>query len=185
MSVSTSNKLNGQNTIQFSDGNLVQILLPSFTITNNALSVSFWIYLNNASASTPIFLFAPNSGSSGNNMLALWAYNSGAILTACFDNNSNNNGSIIGIFSYNTWHHICMIISPNKFYYYVDNVAILNTTTSYIPPSNFTYNDNQIGAAPYRVTDTLNYGNYNIANFRVYNCALTPDEINKLYILQI
>ena len=157
--------------------------LPSFTITNNQLSVSFWIYPVTNQGSIPIFCLAPTNSSTTfkNGRLQVW-YNSGIKI---YLNNSTDNTNLIntnpvtGTYLSSFWNYHCFVIDATSLrYYYNSNLNTTYNLSGYTLP-NQTYTYNVLGSEPY-IGDLPN-NCFNLSSFRVYNKALTTSEINTLY----
>lgn len=186
VTIVTTSQLNGINTMNFSATNC-KVTLSSFTITNNVLSVSFWWYISSISVSTPIFCLNPTNASGfASGSLQVWSYNPGVMsiwlnsATANTNLASQVNGPATP--SLNTWHHVCMVINTSNFYYYLNTTQAYTSSWSGYSIPNQTYNYNILGSDPIHVGNIgTNGGNYNIANFRVYNKVLSAAEITNLY----
>jgi hypothetical protein len=76
------------------------------------------------------------------------------------------------------------VVNTSNIYYYLDNTQVYTSslTGGYSLP-NQTYTYNVIGNETTHIgTVGGSGGNYNIANFRVYNKVLSTNEISNLYI---
>ena len=89
-----------------------------------------------------------------------------------------DNSTWLNFFTSWTWHHIVATYNWSLFKWFlnwVEKVSLSRTwTISWIWDSN-----NWIGLPLW--ADVTNYYNWNIGNLRIYNRALTPDEIRQIY----
>jgi len=186
----SSRRLAGKGAMNFAVRNC-QVVLPSFDITKNVLSVSFWWYIQAIGTSTPIFCLRPDRDTDNHlsGALQFWSYNSGTM--AIWLNGAIPKSNLASrehgppTPSLYTWHHICMVVDTSNFKYYVDDKLTYESSWSdgYKIP-NRTYFYNVLGDEPTRVGyvkyDNSNYGNYHLADFRVYDKALTTTDIANL-----
>lgn len=75
-----------------------------------------------------------------------------------------------------TWYHVAAVRSSNLMYFYIDGVSRSVTSQSAMSGVSFSQNGLTIGSI-----STPYYWNGNIANFRMYNKALTANEIIQNY----
>ena len=78
----------------------------------------------------------------------------------------------------NAWHHVAVTIGNTEVVLYVDGRAVASSTSMTIRPTDINPVRNYIGRSQF-ISDSRFKGN--IDDFRIYNCALSAENIAKLY----
>ena len=147
------------------------------SLTGN-FSISTWFYWSGVSAWQRIFDFGKSSTTG---YMYLTAYNSGsnprfAITTSTNGNEQGVNGT--NVLTTNAWHHAVVTLSENTCTLYIDGVSVGTNTSMTIHPSDLGNTANNfIGKSQFANP----YFNGKIDEFRIYNIALTADQVTTLY----
>ena len=78
----------------------------------------------------------------------------------------------------NAWHHVAVTIGNTEVALYVDGKVVASSTSMTIRPMDINPVRNYIGRSQF-VSDPRFKGN--IDDFRIYNCALSAENIAKIY----
>ena len=162
------------------NGDYIETTLGSHISGDWTNTVSFWIAWNaipTSGAQTPFMVGQPNTSTNGigvdfnANGNMFYFTTSGDVVTI------NN---VFDLITPGKWIHFTFIHTPSKKYVYWDGkqVGIWTSGGAATLPTSPTLSIGRRGSSP------TNYTNAKIANFRLFNRALTSDEIYQLYAYQ-
>jgi hypothetical protein len=162
------------------NGDYIETTLGSHISGDWTNTVSFWIVWNaipTSGAQTPFMIGQPNTSTNGigvdfnANGNMFYFTTSGDVVTI------NN---VFDLITPGKWIHFTFIHTPSKKYVYWDGkqVGIWTSGGAATLPTSPTLSIGRRGSSP------TNYTNAKMANFRLFNRALTSDEIYQLYAYQ-
>jgi hypothetical protein len=162
------------------NGDYIETTLGSHISGDWTNTVSFWIAWNaipTSGAQTPFMVGQPNTSTNGigvdfnANGNMFYFTTSGDVVTI------NN---VFDLITPGKWIHFTFIHTPSKKYVYWDGkqVGIWTSGGAATLPTSPTLSIGRRGSSP------TNYTNAKMANFRLFNRALTSDEIYQLYAYQ-
>jgi hypothetical protein len=153
-------------------------ILPSFTLSSNAISVSFWIYPVTTKNYSCVFSFATafNQWSTGlelqflDNQLA-------------FTKTSDSWNYIATSITLNTWLHVSCVIQSNGTWTNYYNGSLVGPPISTQWPGTQPYSYNHIGSQLNDQNTTASTpADYYLDDFRIYNgYALTAQNVTEIY----
>ena len=181
VSIDNTNKIRGTSSVSFNNGNITR----DFNIYNyisNGFTVSFWYKIAIANSQPyPAFLTFTNPADFSKKIY-MGAYFPTSNTSACYVYFDDGNELKQILFGENTmndqWHHLIWVYNPDgEWNIYIDNVKDSRTQTVQITDVNFT--KMSIGY----MDESRNNGRFNgnIDDFRIYNKALTAQEISDIY----
>src|SRR3989344_3092088 len=143
------------------------------------VTISAWINIPNYPANNSLVAGFSNDIGNNFNDKIIYVGTDGKVYFYVFDGGSKTTSAPAAAISPNTWHHVVGTANGNNAYSYVDGVLVGsvtagNTYTSYSTPKIFINGD--IG-----IVNRFRYLNGKIDDVRVYNRALSADEIKRLY----
>ena len=143
------------------------------------VTISAWINIPNYPANNSLVAGFSNDIGNNFNDKIIYVGTDGKVYFYVFDGGSKTTSAPAAAISPNTWHHVVGTANGNNAYSYVDGVLVGsvtagNTYTSYSTPKIFINGD--IG-----IVNRFRYLNGKIDDVRVYNRALSGDEIKRLY----
>ena len=162
------------------NGDYIETTLGSHISGDWTNTVSFWIAWNaipTSGAQTPFMIGQPNTSTNGIGV-DFNANGNMIYFTTSGDTLTINN--VFDLISPGKWIHFTFIHTPSKKYVYWDGkqVGIWASGGAATLPTSPTLSIGRRGSSP------TNYTNAKIANFRLFNRALTSDEIYQLYAYQ-
>ena len=161
--IGSSIKLNGRN-------NFVQ--LPTTIANHQEITVATWVYFDGGSSLQHIFDF----GSGESDRMFLTPNSASGELYFGIKTNGVEESLSTTSLSAGAWHHVAVTLNSSLASLYVDGVLVDESNSIVNSPLDFKPALNYIGRSQY--SGSLFDGN--IDDFRVYNYALTVDEIKKL-----
>lgn len=169
--------LNLNNTEQYNNAGSQYVQLPPITITSTGFSIAFWLNVTNSNNAGYLFDFATAPAQYSQNMIC---HTSGTTLVL-FPNISDAGVPIqtgSGIFSNNTWTHICITIDSSKNIIFYKNGVSFHTG---LAPANPFSNPNKTSC----MIGTTYFPNVGfvggIDNFMIFNKHLSSAEVGDLY----
>lgn len=162
------------------NGNSQYLTIPATNFgVFDGLTFSTWIYFTENRAYERIFDFG--NGSSLNNIGITRENNTNHLKPFIFNNTSVSTYLYNNVIVNNTWMHVCWTIqkSPISWKLYINGIFINPSSTSGTPrfPDNLSLANSYIGKSG--ANDPLFKGNMD--DFRIYERALTADEVNDIY----
>ena len=162
------------------NGDYIETTLGSHISGDWTNTVSFWIAWNaipTSGAQTPFMIGQPNTSTNGIGV-DFNANGNMIYFTTSGDTLTINN--VFDLISPGKWIHFTFIHTPSKKYVYWDGkqVGIWASGGAATLPTSPTLSIGRRGSSP------TNYTNAKIANFRLFNRALTSDDIYQLYAYQ-
>ena len=169
------------------DGTGDYILTPVNAGLSNH-TASMWIVFDNPSTWEAVYYLGPASGLSGGNNIAVYVHSDNY-----FRVESSSGGSFDFDYDFvpGKWVHMTVLFrgasSLHDCEVYIDNVKLSHNGTSSNPTISYsiTGSNNLVIGGRYLTSNGLQYPlEGKIANFRLFNRILTPDEIYQLYAYQ-
>jgi len=155
------------------------IALPvsSFNYTNN-FTILFWYNLNATASST--YLFSRWDAGTAGNRQYLIRINSINVLAFYDSNTTLYSSSVTNIGAAGIWNHITIVINGSSSRMYVNGLAVGST---FNPTITARSNSGNIIGGTYNIYPSLSTGitNAKIDEVRIYNRALTANEISMMY----
>ena len=181
VSIDNTNKIRGTSSVSFNNGNITR----DFNIYNyisNGFTVSFWYKIAIANSQPyPAFLTFTNPADFSKKiyMGASFPTSNTSACYVYFDDGNELKEILFGENTVNDqWHHLIWVYKPDgEWNIYIDNVKDSRTQTVQITDVNFT--KMSIGY----MDESRNNGRFNgnIDDFRIYDKALTAQEISDIY----
>ena len=155
------------------NGSSSKINLPNISSISesNSKTIEFWSYVQNVNSYQRIYHQGDNNNG-GEFYIQIFKNNSGSIQSGSNGNNTYNN-----MLPENEWVHFVCTTVGNVLNVYI-NGSVLTSSYSSI---NSIYSINQYYAIGYNMKDNNLYLSGKLANFRIYNHALTATEIAEHY----
>ena len=152
----------------------------SLNITTKSMTASLWIYMNDLSSPQNILNKGINSNDKGNNY-NIFIYSSS--LRFRLENSTTYNQILLNtnIFSTNKWYYITFVSNETGFYFYKNGV--LDTSSLFVPLTPEANSESLYIGGGFGDAGTGQDFNGLIDEVRVYNRALSADEVLKLYNL--
>jgi hypothetical protein len=168
----------GSSSVLFNDSFQQYISIPSFSTTNSGLTFAFWFKSNNNKEWARIFDFG-NVVNAGNDDIFV-CINGGNLGFGVYDNYNNyyQKETVIPNINNNTWNHVVWTLTNPSGWSIYFNGALYTTFSDGIYPKPVYRNLNYIGKSNWSWDP---YFNGNVADFRVYNCILSLDNIASMY----
>ena len=168
----------GSSSVLFNDSFQQYISIPSFSTANTGLTFAFWFKSNNNKEWARIFDFG-NVVNAGSDDIFV-SINSGNLGFSVF-NNSNNyyqKTTVIPNINNNTWNHVVWTLTnPNGWNIYLNGALYVTFNDGFYPKPVYR-NLNYIGKSNWSSDP---YFSGNIADFRLYNCILSFENITSMY----
>jgi hypothetical protein len=160
----------------------------SGTLTNTGdfdFTVSTWVYETNGTTTNTIWMIGSGSGNSNPNpSVALAVDSAGSLDFFVFSGTEIRMSNFRDTFGINKWHHIVCTRTGTALKYFINGIDQNRPASANLDPLSIAANSifnigartgNQLGNNPMHGS---------IANFRLFNRALTSDEIYQLYAYQ-
>jgi hypothetical protein len=150
------------------------VQLPYTVANHESMTISVWTYWTGLTAWQRIFDF----GNGDSQYMFLTARSATSKLRfATKDGGDEQQLDASTYLTRNSWQHVAVTIAPSQVCLYVNGVLAASSTTMNIHPSEMNPIFNYIGRSQF-ASDPLFKGY--IDDFRIYNYALTGDEVNAL-----
>ena len=159
------------------DGTSGYVSLPSGILSNiNATTISAWVKLDTVSEWARIFDF----GTGTNEYMFLAPQCNGNMRFAITTNGNSNEEQINApVPAQGSWKHIAVTLSGNTGVLYVDGIEVARNGNMTLKPSGLgNSTQNYVGKSQFNGDAYLDGS---IDDFRIYNKALSADEVKKLY----
>ncbi|NLY43445.1 MAG: DUF5011 domain-containing protein, partial [Clostridiaceae bacterium] len=171
-------RLPGQKAIRLSGGsNGPYVSMPAGIVNVNELTISAWINVTSISTWARVFDFG-----TGTNINMFFTVSAGSNPRFAITINGSANEQIINAPSpmpTNKWTHIAVTLSGNTGKLYINGVQVASNNNMTLKPSSMgNTTQNYIGRSQYPDP----YFNGLIGDFRIYNRALSDDDINMLFL---
>lgn len=154
------------------NGSNAYVKLPASVADRKVMTIATWAYINSQTSWMRVFDFGNNT-----NQYMFFTPNNGK--EARFVMKNNGNEQILSADKLSTgWHHISVAISGDNVALYIDGEMKASSSTITIRPSDIRPRLNYIGRSQFSA-DPLFYGY--IDDFRIYNYALSSEDVKKLY----
>lgn len=154
------------------DGVNDHVTLPE-GIDSRDITVAAWVYWNGGSSNQQIFDF----GNDTSEYMFLTPENSGGSLRFAISDDGVTQEVTASELVSNQWVHVTVTLNGDTATLYVDGAAVASNTSVTINPSDFNPTNNYIGTSQF--TGHPNFSGL-IDDFRIYNYALTADEVAAL-----
>lgn len=156
-------RLNGANTY---------VKIPEAVVAQKTMTVAMWAFINTTNAWMRLFDFGNNT-----NQYVFFSPNTGSESRFVMKNGGDE--QILSADKLSTgWHHVSVTISNDEVALYIDGVRKAVSTTMTIRPFDIKPKLNYIGRSQFAVDPLFN--GY-VDDFRIYNYALSSDDVAKLY----
>jgi len=151
------------------DGSTDYIKISNFNLTNNALSVLFWVNTNDFTVRRVVDNWNSANGSFTNN----WNGSSGLGASFQFTDSSSAGGTITGLLT-GVWYHIAQVYDGSKVYIYLNGLYVSGSTANKTLKTGLSTVYLGGDYSPY-------YFNGLIDDVRIYNRALSAAEVQEIY----
>ena len=156
-------RLNGTNTY---------VKIPEAVVAQKTMTIAMWAFINTTNAWMRLFDFGNNT-----TQYVFFSPNTGSESRFVMKNGGDE--QILSADKLSTgWHHVSVTISNEEVALYIDGVKKAMSTTMTIRPYDIKPKLNYIGRSQFAVDPLFN--GY-VDDFRIYNYALSSDDVTKLY----
>jgi len=169
---STSVKKVGESSLTL-NGSTAHLLLPAGIVCSKEMTIATWVYSTSSSNWQRIFDFG-----SGQERYMFLTPTNGSQMRFVMKSGGNEEILSTSVLERNAWHHVAVTIGNTEVALYVDGQVVASSTSMTIRPTDINPVRNYIGRSQF-VSDSRFKGN--IDDFRIYNCALSAENIAKLY----
>jgi len=171
-SYSTTEKKVGEASLLL-NGTTAHLSLPSGVICSKEMTISTWVYSTSSSNWQRIFDFG-----NGTDQYMFLTPNNGSQMRFVMKNGGEEEILSAPTLGRNAWHHVVVTIGDTEVVLFVDGVAVASSKTITIRPTDINPVCNYIGRSQF-VNDPRFKGN--IDDFRIYNYALSAEDVAKLF----
>lgn len=169
---STSVKKIGEASLTL-NGSTAHLLLPAGVVCSKEMTIATWVYSTSSSNWQRIFDFG-----NGQEQYMFLTPTNGSQMRFVMKNGGEEEILSTTALGRNAWHHVAVTIGNTEVALYVDGKAVASSASMTIRPTDINPVRNYIGRSQF-VSDSRFKGN--IDDFRIYNCALSAENIAKLY----
>lgn len=160
-------KREGTHSFYMNGTNYIQ--LPSKVADHTEMTVSAWVYWQGGAAWQRIFDFG-----NGTDQYLYLTPSNGTLMRLAIKNGSDEQAFSTNRLSTFQWKHIAVTMDANTVTLYVDGEAVAKSDAMTIRPSDFHPVVNLVGCSQFAANPIFKGC---IDDFRIYNYALTPDEV--------
>ena len=171
-SYSTSVKKVGESSLTL-NGTTAHLSLPAGVVCSKEMTIATWVYSTSSSNWQRIFDFG-----NGQEQYMFLTPTNGSQMRFVMKNGGEEEILSTTTLGRNAWHHVAVTIGNTEVALYVDGKVVASSTSMTIRPMDINPVRNYIGRSQF-VSDPRFKGN--IDDFRIYNCALSAENIAKIY----
>ena len=169
---STSVKKVGESSLSL-NGSTAHLSLPAGVVSSKEITIATWVYSTSSSSWQRIFDFG-----NGTEQYMFLTPTNGSQMRFVMKNGGDEEILSTSVLGRNAWHHVAVTIGNTKVVLYVDGTAVASSTSMKIRPTDINPVRNYIGRSQF-VSDSRFKGY--IDDFRIYNSALSEENIEKIY----